>query len=348
MKHAAIYDPYLDTLGGGERYCLTLAGIFRDLGWQVDIIWAGEPDILKKAASLFNLNPTGMTIVKSLSGSKYDLLFWVSDGSIPYPKAKVNWLHFQVPFHDVNGRSFANRFKLRRFKRVIVNSNFTKNVIDKEYAVKSQLIYPPVDVVKFKPLPKKNYILYVGRFSNLMQEKRQDLAVEEFKKFSEFISNDWSLILAGGTTIGTEQKELATLQAKSRGFPIKFVFNPTDRELAKLYGEATLYWATNGFGQDEVAHPEKVEHFGITLVEAMSAGAIPLVVNLGGFPEILSDDLSLFLWNTPTELQIKTLDLVNSPSRRKDWQKKVRRRSLDFSAQKFKIAITKALNDDFS
>ena len=26
-KRAAIYDPYLDTLGGGERYCLTVAEI---------------------------------------------------------------------------------------------------------------------------------------------------------------------------------------------------------------------------------------------------------------------------------------------------------------------------------
>ena len=31
-KQAAIYDPYLDTLGGGERYCLTIAEILLKKG----------------------------------------------------------------------------------------------------------------------------------------------------------------------------------------------------------------------------------------------------------------------------------------------------------------------------
>jgi len=38
---AAIYDPYLDTLGGGERYCLTVAEILLKNGWQVDLFWSG-------------------------------------------------------------------------------------------------------------------------------------------------------------------------------------------------------------------------------------------------------------------------------------------------------------------
>ena len=35
-KQVAIYDPYLDTLGGGERYCLTIAKILLKKGYKVD------------------------------------------------------------------------------------------------------------------------------------------------------------------------------------------------------------------------------------------------------------------------------------------------------------------------
>ena len=55
-KTAAIYDPYLDTLGGGERYCLTVAEILKKNGWKVDIFWSGGQDIIKKAENRFSLN----------------------------------------------------------------------------------------------------------------------------------------------------------------------------------------------------------------------------------------------------------------------------------------------------
>ena len=34
---AAIYDPYLDTLGGGERYCLSVVEFLLQNNYQVDI-----------------------------------------------------------------------------------------------------------------------------------------------------------------------------------------------------------------------------------------------------------------------------------------------------------------------
>ena len=36
---AAIYDPYLDTLGGGERYAMTFGLALLDMGFEVDIFW---------------------------------------------------------------------------------------------------------------------------------------------------------------------------------------------------------------------------------------------------------------------------------------------------------------------
>ena len=48
-KRVAIYDPYLDTLGGGERYCLTVAEILLKKGYLVDLFWSGDKDLIEIA-----------------------------------------------------------------------------------------------------------------------------------------------------------------------------------------------------------------------------------------------------------------------------------------------------------
>jgi len=62
MKKAAIYDPYLDTLGGGERYCLTVAEILSKNGYHVDLLWDKDSDILTKAETRFSLDLSSVKI----------------------------------------------------------------------------------------------------------------------------------------------------------------------------------------------------------------------------------------------------------------------------------------------
>ena len=65
-KKAAIYDPYLDTLGGGERYCLTIAEILLQHGYSVDLYWSGDPNLIIKAQQRFNLDLARIRIVKDI------------------------------------------------------------------------------------------------------------------------------------------------------------------------------------------------------------------------------------------------------------------------------------------
>ena len=37
---AAIYNPYLDTLGGGERYVMAVATALANLNYIVDVEWS--------------------------------------------------------------------------------------------------------------------------------------------------------------------------------------------------------------------------------------------------------------------------------------------------------------------
>ena len=39
MKKAALYDPYLDTLGGGEKHILSIVKVLEDEGYEINIFW---------------------------------------------------------------------------------------------------------------------------------------------------------------------------------------------------------------------------------------------------------------------------------------------------------------------
>lgn len=320
MMKAGFFDPYLDTIGGGERYVLTLAEYLSQKNWQVDLFW-NEPQLKEKLILRLNLNldrinfkPVPQNIFAKWKASQsYDLFFWLSDGSVSSLFAKKNILHFQVPFHDVGGRSFLNQLKLKKIDHIVCNSNFTKGFIDQEFQVSSKVIYPPVDVKNFKPGKKENIILSVGRFSQLLQAKRQDVLIQVFKKMIDQGLSGWRLVLVGATDVGGKDY-FNQLKRQAEGCPIEFWENPEFKTLQTLYGKAKIFWSASGFGVNEKEKPEKVEHFGITIVEAMATGCIPMAVGKGGPKEILEDGKTGFLWQSEEGLVEQTLRLAKDPA----------------------------------
>ena len=309
---AAIYNPYLDTLGGGEKYTMAFAQALVNAGYKVDVQWKST-SIKKSLEKRFGMRLKDIDFIHTINrGDGYDVCFWVSDGSIPLLRAHKNFLHFQFPFKDVNGRSLLNKMKLFRVDEIICNSYFTKGFIDKEYGVDAQVIYPPVDVVSFKPKRKENSILYVGRFSQLEQAKNQHILVAEFKKLCKGGVKDWKLILAGGVEVGVGNY-IDKLAKSSKDYPIEIIKSPSFEELKNLYGKAKVFWSAVGCGIDENKEPKKVEHFGISVVEAMVAGVVPVVFSAGGYKEIVADGYNGFLWETKREFIKKTKELLNNP-----------------------------------
>lgn len=306
---ACIYNPYLDTMGGGERYSLAVAKVLAEEGYQVDVEWR-DPDIKSKLEQRFGVSLNDVNIVSDVKkGDGYEICFWVSDGSIPLMHARRNILHFQVPFHGVKGKSLINRMKFFRINKIVCNSEFTKSIIDKEFGVNSLVLYPPVDTKNFKPKRKENIILYVGRFSKILQGKGQEFLITAFKKMYDGGFKDWKLVLAGGTEVGAGEF-LYDLEGNAAGYPIEILKSPDFKTLKDLYGKAKIFWSASGFGHSQVESPEKMEHFGITVVEAMSAGVVPIVFNGGGHKEIVKDGENGFLWNDINELVEKTKTLI--------------------------------------
>lgn len=306
---AIIFNPYWDTLGGGERYTASFVQLLLSNNWQVDIYWS--KNIASEIFHRFGVDIKDAKYVNTKSAAGYDLAFYVSDGSLPTSLAHKTLIHLQYPFKNIGGHSLPNLIK-SRFYSFVVNSQFTKSFIDEEFLVNSHVIYPPIDTSAFISGKKSDTILYVGRFSNLTQSKGQKYLIESFTKISSQIPF-WQLILAGGTSVGASESEMSELKKLSASLPIEIITNPSLVELKKLYAQAKIFWSASGFGYSDLKDPLKVEHFGISLVEAMSAGCVPIVTNLGGHKEIIADTEDGFLWDTPEQLQSLTLQLIKEP-----------------------------------
>ncbi|MFA5024882.1 MAG: glycosyltransferase family 4 protein [Candidatus Shapirobacteria bacterium] len=357
---AAIYDPYLDTLGGGERYCLTVGEILLKHGYKVDIFWSGNQELLSTAQKRFGLKLEGIDFVPDIFGlthqkielieennlnslhsrsvsepnfiqkitnfikkykilSKYDLVFYLSDGSIPFLFSKRNFLHIQVPF--ILKESFkdkiANLIKVKFVYKVICNSQFTSKFLVNFPKDKIKVVYPPVDIEKFySSEEKENIILSVGRFDNILNAKKQDILIEAFKKICKNNPQlKWKLILMGGShDLPQSNHYLIHLQQLAKDLPVEFIVNPDFEQLKEVYSSAKIYWHAAGFGVDEYLHPEQTEHFGMTVVEAMDSGVVPMVVAKGGLTEIVTDSKNGFLWQTTEELIAKTQLIFATPN----------------------------------
>jgi len=341
MKKAAIVNPYLDTLGGGERYSLAVATTLSKNHFQVDVQW-GDPKIKDKLQKRFGINLKNINFVSDVKrGDGYDVCFWVSDGSVPLLRARKNWLHFQVPFSNVEGKTLMNKMKFFRISDIICNSNFTKNIIDKAYGVDSKVIYPPVAVSEIKPKRKQNIILSVGRFSRLKQSKNQDKLVQAFKKVYDSGIKNYKLVLVGGAEVGNDGF-VDELKKAAKGYPISIKMSPKFSEIKELYGKAKIYWSAAGLGVNEQQNPEKLEHFGIAVVEAMSAKAVPIIYNAGGHKEIITNNNGV-LFNDLDTLINETAELIKSTKRFGAMADQAHKDSKKYSYEKFEKAIADLL-----
>lgn len=343
---AGIFDPYLDTIGGGEVYSATVAECLLKANFEVDLFWQDHSitDKLHKFLgidlSAAKLNPLGFTLYKSKGNwlqkkklsLEYDFIFYLSDGSIPWLFSKRNIIHFQIPFTNVNGSSFSNRLKFNNIHRIICNSLFTKLVVDEEYKVSSSVVYPPINI-KTKTKKKQNIILSVGRFTDTLHRKRQDILITSFKSLVDEGLEGWKLKLIGSSKEGKQMiKDLSSL---AKNYPIEIVADISHDNLEDEYSKARIFWHAAGFGINQKKNPELAEHFGIATVEAMSAGCVPIVINKGGQPEIVKNAKNGFLWNDTQQLKAHTIKLIGSKEIQTKLAKEAIKDSKKFSKNRF-------------
>lgn len=358
MKKIGIYDPYLDDCGGGEKYMISIASFLSEK-YDVCVFWDNPAD-LDAVATRFSLDVSKITVVPNIFSShastltrlkktkQYDSIIFLSDGSIPLVSSKL-YLHIQRPLQHVS-LGFINKIKLKRVSRVFCNSEYTKKYIDKTLRVTCQVIYPPVELHP-KKIKKENVILHVGRFRVMDKTvgagdyKKQHVMISTFKKMVDQGLSKWKMIMAVSVN---ENDSIAfeKLKESIKDYPIEFHVNKSNKDLWDLYSRAKIYWHASGYGEDLEKNPELAEHFGISTVEAMGAGAVPVVINAGGQKEIVTDGINGFFWNTIPELIEVTLILINSTDELSLQSEHAKKRAKFFSVDNFKKQVFEMIDSE--
>ncbi len=334
-----LYSPYVPKhVGGGEKYFFDVATTLASLGHQVQILLESQlstaEDELTNAKKKYEtflgisladvefihspLGKSGSQLQKVQFTKQFDVIYLVTDGSLFFSQAKKNILHIQIPFTSFKS-SVIEKLKLHNWSIKNANSQFTKHIVEKSWNTSIPFVhYPMVDIpsAKYSEKNKQKIILNVGRFFDHLHSKRQDVLVSAFIQLIESNPNElkgWKLVLVGPAEDEAYAKKIATM---ANGYPIEILHTVNRTKLLNLYERATFYWHAAGFEVDENEHPEKVEHFGISTVEAMNFGCIPLVVGKGGQIEVLGSSLQNLLWQKESELVEMTSNLISDDTQR--------------------------------
>lgn len=348
-----IYDPYLDDIGGGEKYMMTIAE-FLSRSHNVDVFW-DEVSVIDKLSERFGLNLSKVNISPNIFkypflkrqrvSKQYDIIIFLSDGSIPVLSSKKIFLHIQQPILNKK-LTLKDKLKLKRIKGVFVNSDFTKNFVDDVFGVRSKVLYPPVNIYGIGK-SKENIILHVGRFRviqvNADDYKKQNIMIKVFKNLVDGGLKGWKFQIAVSLPDEFDSKFIE-MRKSAKDYPIDFLINSSNEELWKKGSKSKIYWHASGYGEDLNKHPELAEHFGISTVEAMGVGAVPVVINAGGQREIVENGKSGFLWNNLDEFESKTMDLIKNEKLIKKMSENAYKRSLNFDKENFYKILTSILN----
>lgn len=216
---------------------------------------------------------------------------------------------------------FAPERAIDSYSEVVAITRFTGDWVRKLWGREPHVVYPPCDDMG-PAAAKENVILHVGRFApekegDEYHHKGQRILLETFRGLTRVHEDGWRLHFVG--TVGRDAesaKFAAALAEEARGFPVTFHFDAGFEELRDLYRRASIYWHATGYGYPAEEFPAKQEHFGITTVEAMSAGAVPVVINSGGQREIVTHESDGLLWDDLAGLAGQTVRLVRDQNLR--------------------------------
>lgn len=200
-------------------------------------------------------------------------------------------------------------------------TRYTADWVRKLWGRESHIIYPPCDDMG-PAAAKEKIILHVGRFvpergGDECHQKGQRVLLETFRGLTDVHEDGWQLRFVG--TVGRDEgsaKLAAALVEGARNLPVTFHFDAGFEELRDLYRRASIYWHATGYGYSAEEYPAKQEHFGITTVEAMSAGAVPVVINSGGQREIVTHESDGLLWDDLAGLAGQTARLARDQNLR--------------------------------
>ena len=306
---------FFDILGGGEFLALNAARALKENGYDVTI-FTYTPIDADKVKKMFNIDVDGLNIIVKRIPLLVDVLKKISRGRLvrlrrlmAYRKffteymdeigrdydlvmetqsnvlspADISYIHYPalIYFETEKGsglhwrlynwivKFYAEKFKHLVPSRVLTNSSWTAAQIYKAYHIIPDVVHPPVNIEYFNKASnndkREKIVVTISRFT---EEKRLDKIVDVAAKL-----RDYTFVLIG-STYEYSYKVLDEIEKKVKEYRLDNVVVETNLPRTKMLGylKDSRYYL----------HPEFAEHFGISVVESMAAGLVPLVYRDGG------------------------------------------------------------------
>lgn len=212
--------------------------------------------------------------------------------------------------------------RVSHIDQLLAVSDFTRRFVKEKWGRESTTLYPPcpIDLYNNLNFRKENLVITVGRIA---PEKRMELFLEIARRLS-----DVKFAIIGSVVTGKEShyNKLRTTAPTN----VSFVISPL-RKVKDMLGSAKVY-----------VHCAQDEHFGISIVEAMAAGCVPIVHNSGGPREIVSENVG-YKWNGVGEAARLVSNLLENDERRKELSKASEVRAKKFGPDVFESGLAKVL-----
>jgi GT2 family glycosyltransferase/glycosyltransferase involved in cell wall biosynthesis len=304
-----IYTPFDLVFGGGEKYILSVANAYSLSGFRTILATRARYSRVRLLAlgHDFGLD-LGLVELATLDEVRYPVDIFVTMGNEVYPPVepigKINIHHCQFPFPP-ESQTNEQVSRLNKVDCVVVNSEYTKDhYLQAAQSVgfnnlKVVVISPPISDLPVTEKEKNQYqILSVGRFFVHGHSKNQHMLISAFRDL--LIKHPAAtLVLAGGLAPGSVHREyLDICRDLAKDLPVSFHIDAEREEISTLMESSSVYWHGAGFEVDPELHPERCEHFGISLVEAMGSKLIPVVVGNGGPDEIVQFGINGFKYQS--------------------------------------------------
>lgn len=186
---------------------------------------------------------------------------------------------------------------MEKADKIIAVSQFTKRIIIEKYGInpdKITVIYNAVYPISEGE--KQKLVLFLGR---LTIQKGADVFLRAAKKVAEFEPGVRFVVAGSGDML----PELIT-QSVKLGISNRVIFTDhlTDKEMKHMYGIASVY-----------VMPSISEPFGITALEAISAGTPTIVSKTSGVSETFHNCLKVDFWDSD-EIANKIISLLRYES----------------------------------
>jgi glycosyltransferase involved in cell wall biosynthesis len=234
-----------------------------------------------------------------------------------------NKIYF-FPYRSFLGLSRTNISR----KLIFANSKFTAEAVKAELGVAPHVLYPPVgdDFLNHRgrefDRQRANTVTTVARISEIEN-------IRIIPRIAELTSKEVSFILVGilqsEKALGLLSRLIKELKLSDR---MQILTNVERERLRRILLSSKVY-----------LHTVIKEHFGISIVEAMSCGCIPVTYDSGGPRELVSKE---FRYTTIEEAAKKVEKAINSWS--PETARKIHRATYRFSEKNFSKQFIELFN----